>query len=87
VLIAINVEITDTGEIGRDYITIEATAVISDYINNLTIGQDVIYNELVQLLMEVAGVYDVSVSVPSGNTSIAQTQIARTSTITITYAV
>jgi uncharacterized phage protein gp47/JayE len=83
----VTVELTDTAEVARDYITATVESVISDYINNLTIGQDVIVSEIVQRVMEVQGVYDVVVSLPSANVSVGSTQVARTGTITISYSV
>jgi uncharacterized phage protein gp47/JayE len=52
---------------------------ISAYINGLTVGEDVIYNELVERIMAVPGVYDVNITAPTSNATVADYQLARIS--------
>jgi len=56
---------------------------ITNYINNLGIGDDIIFNELVSKTMEVFGVTDVSITLPTGNVLITDSQVGRVGTITI----
>ena len=85
VTVAIAVVITDTGDVSRTTISTNVAAAVTDYINNLQIGEDVIFNELVQRIMEVVGVYDLEMTNPLTNVSIGSTQIARVGEIAITY--
>lgn len=85
VTIGVQVTVTDTGNVSRGTITSNIQTAVTNYINNLQIGEDVIYNELVQVIMEVVGVYDIVLSQPSANVSIGSTQIARVGTITVLY--
>ena len=64
----------------------EAEIEVSDYINNLGIGEDVIYNEMVERVMKISGVVDVNITVPTNNVPISDTRLARITTgqITIT---
>jgi uncharacterized phage protein gp47/JayE len=64
----------------------DAEVAVSDYINNLGIGEDVIYHELVERLMGVSGVVDVQFTTPTNNVLINDQQVARITTgqITIT---
>lgn len=50
---------------------------ISDYINNLTVGVDVIYARLIDVAMSVAGMYDVQFDQPTVNIPVADVEIAR----------
>jgi uncharacterized phage protein gp47/JayE len=86
VTVDVTVEIDDTGDILRDIVSQNVQDTIEDYINNLQIGESVVYNELVQRVMAVIGVYDLTLSAPAANVSIGTTQVARTGTITITFA-
>lgn len=85
VTVDVTVEIDDTGNVLREIVLQNAQGVIEEYINNLQIGESVIYNELVQRIMEVVGVYDLTLSSPAANVPIGATQVARTGTIIITF--
>lgn len=52
-------------------------AAISSYINNLGISGDVIRNELIQRIMDVDGVTDVDLILPTGNITILDDEIPR----------
>lgn len=54
-----------------------AEAAVSTYINNLGISGDVIRNELIEQLMGVPGVFDLTLTVPSTNQPILDNEIAR----------
>jgi uncharacterized phage protein gp47/JayE len=58
---------------------------ITDHINGLNIGDDVIVSRLIETIMNQPGVSDVSVSAPSTNTTISDAQIARVGTISLTF--
>jgi hypothetical protein len=59
-------------------------AAIQDYINNLGISNDVIYNELIDRIMGVDGVFDLTLSAPATNIVVLDNEIARTSSGNIT---
>lgn len=52
-------------------------AVIQGYINHLSVGEDVLRNELIERIMAVAGVYNVLLTLPPGDVVISDTQLAR----------
>lgn len=62
---------------------IDVNLVLSTYMNNLGIGATIIYNELVASCMEVYGVTDVAITVPSGNVAILASQVGRLGTLTV----
>jgi uncharacterized phage protein gp47/JayE len=67
--------------------TSAAITEVSNYINDLDIGADVIRNEIVERIMSVVGVIDVNLIIPACNTNriaVADFEIARTGTVTIT---
>lgn len=74
--------------VGPGYSQVEAIAAavvaISDYINNLGIGEDVIYNELVERIMNINGVFDVRITAPVDNVIISDVRVARITTGQIT---
>ena len=61
-------------------------AAIVGYINSLTIGQDVVIAEIIAAAMSVVGVADAQVSSPSGNQSILDDELARTSASIVTVS-
>ena len=67
--------------------TLVLQSVITAYINNLGIGEDIIHAKLATICMGVAGVVDVVITTPVGNTAIDNTQVARVGTFTFTYSV
>lgn len=67
--------------------SVAATAVaniVSEYINSLSIGEDVILAELYEQVMGVTGLYDALITVPVENVTIGISQIARISSSGIT---
>jgi uncharacterized phage protein gp47/JayE len=86
VTVDVEVDIIDTGEISQATITTNVQTVVTEYINGLTMGEDVVFNELVQIIMGVAGVYDLTLVAPASNVSVGSSQIARVGTITVTYS-
>lgn len=62
----------------------EAEAAVADYINNLDIGDDVIFNELVERIMGINGVTDVHITAPTENVIISDVRVARITTGQIT---
>lgn len=73
---------------GYNQVTTIATvkAEILAYVNGLGIGADVVRNELIERIMAVTGVYDVNLTVPSGNVVILPSQIARTTSVLTTVS-
>ncbi|MFA5048662.1 MAG: baseplate J/gp47 family protein [Patescibacteria group bacterium] len=87
VTIDIDIAITDDGNYDRAVLSVSIETAISDYINNLQLGEDVIWNEISTAVMSVPGVYDLVLTTPAANTTISSVQIARTGTVTIGYYV
>jgi len=61
----------------RQAVLDQVAVAISDYINSLNIGEDVIHAELVQRAMDVPGMYDVLFSIPTENVPVADDEVAR----------
>lgn len=94
VSIDIVVQITDDDTASQDSITANLTTALTDYVNNLLLGEDVIYQKIVEKIMLTAGVMDIyytggqyslTVNTTRTNVTIGGAQIARIGTITITY--
>lgn len=85
VTVAVTVEITDDGSVSQWVVEYNADQAISNYINNLHIGEDVILNKIRKVIMSVDGVLDIDITVPANNTSVSDSQIARTGVITIIF--
>lgn len=64
----------------REDVEADVRNAIATYINTLGISGDVIVSEIVCAAMDVDGVMDISVSVPSANVTILDDQIARITT-------
>jgi uncharacterized phage protein gp47/JayE len=63
-----------------------AKAAVSAYINSLGIGEDVIFDELIRVIKNIAGVYDLSISLPTENQIVLDTQLARILDADVTIA-
>lgn len=57
---------------------------ITNYVNNLAIGKNIIFAEVIASVMGVFGAYNVSFSVPTGDVTVSSNQAARVGTITVT---
>lgn len=64
----------------------EVTAAVSNYINSLSVGEDVILNELRERCMAVVGMYDINVSTPTENRVILDSQLSRILSSAITVS-
>jgi uncharacterized phage protein gp47/JayE len=64
---------------GFDRVTVIANAdsAVSQYINNLGISGDVIRNEIIERIMEVDGVVDLDLILPTGNVTVLDSEIPR----------
>ena len=83
-----NVSVTLTVKDGydQDEAKTKARQAIKDYINNLNISGDFVVSEMVKRIMEIDGLYDVDVTVPTANVTILDDQIARTTDVNIIIA-
>ncbi len=83
-----NVQATLTILEGYDYDTVRAavTQAIKDYINALSISDDVILNEIVSAIMEVEGIYNVQVTEPITDRAVLDDQLIRTQDANITLS-
>jgi uncharacterized phage protein gp47/JayE len=68
----------------RDDVEANVESAIIDYVNTLGISGDVIRNELIERIMEVAGVYDLVLNLPMTNTTTLDNQIPRITSANIT---
>lgn len=62
----------------------EAESAITTYLNSLDVGQNVVKNEIVSLIMNVAGVTNCNVSTPTSDLTINENEICRVGSINIT---
>lgn len=85
VTINITVEVDDDGTVSREALEYQIEEAVSEYVNNLLIGEDCIRNKIIEAIIALAGVADLDLTVPASNTTISDLQIARTGTFTITW--
>ena len=67
----------------RTTVVADVVTAVSDHINNLGISGDVVRNELIEQIMSVAGVYDVSLIAPTANVTIDDHELARITAVNI----
>ncbi len=81
----VNVTLGVTPDTGYSYTTVAAQVLtaLTDFLNNLDIGESVYKAKLYDVVMSVAGVKNANITTPSGDTSISTSQIAKAGTITI----
>jgi uncharacterized phage protein gp47/JayE len=88
VTVFIDVAVTATLNVGPGYdeaiVTNNVKAAITNYINGLTVGADVIKNQIIATIMGVTGVVDATLTSPTTNINILPTQIAQAGAITMT---
>lgn len=70
--------------IDTDQVETDINTALTSYVNNLGVGADIIYNELVVAIMSVYGVTNVNVVAPANDEVIGDTQVGRAGIITIT---
>lgn len=70
--------------VDTDQIKTDISTVLTDYINNLGVGADVVYNEMVTSIMGVYGVYNCDITTPTGDTSISSVSVGRFGTLNVT---
>lgn len=75
------------GSVSEATVEYNLNAAITTYINGLLLGEDVVYNTLVRVIMSIQGVRDVTLTTPSANVTVNSTQIARVGTITLSFVV
>lgn len=63
-----------------------ASSAVSDYLTALKIGKEALLSEMVRIVKEIEGVYDVSFSAPAGNTTATDKQKLMPGSITMTAA-
>jgi len=88
VVITVTVEVATDGSLSDGVVEAAIKSDVQDYINNLLIGDDCIKNKIIEVIIGVASITDLTLSAPASNTSISDSQIARTSStdITVTFA-
>jgi len=69
--------------VSQNQVEVDITNAITNYINTLGVGEDIIYNGIVTAIMNVYGVTNVDVTVPSTDTTITSSQVGRIGAITI----
>lgn len=80
----ITMTVTAISGVDTDQMETDINSALTTYVNNLGVGSDIIYNELVASVMSVYGVSDVDITVPSGNVSITSSQVGRLGTVSMT---
>lgn len=84
--IAVDITILDDGSVDNATLTSDIETALTDYVNNLGIGDDIIHAKLVAAVMGVYGVVDCDVTTPSGTVAISAVQVGRVGTITVNIA-
>lgn len=74
-----------TGYVAADVIS-AATTAVSAYLQGLNIGSSAIKSEIIAIIMNIDGVYNVSLSAPSADTVASSSQKIMPGTITLTAA-
>lgn len=69
----------DTDQVESDIID-----AVTQYINNLGVGSDIVYNEIVSSIMGVYGIADCDITDPVDNAAVSDSQVGRLGTLTIT---
>lgn len=64
----------------RDTVKEQVRQALAEYVNNLSIGDDVILSELIERAMAIPGMYDILFDAPQGNIPVADNEVARVST-------
>jgi len=75
--IQVVVDVTTIDGVSLSSIQEDIKSVISNYINNLGVSDDVIVSEITNVVMDVSGVYDVQVLEPSENIAVGDDEIVR----------
>jgi len=83
--VTVTITYVDTG-IDTDQVETDINSAVTDYINTLGAGSDIIHAEIVAVVMSVYGVYDCVVTAPASNVSISDAQVGRVGTITVVPA-
>tara|TARA_R110002110_G_scaffold92555_11_gene241492 strand:+ start:1533 stop:2936 length:1404 start_codon:yes stop_codon:yes gene_type:complete len=76
-LIALSGNIITKDDTDRATVLTEVRSSLSDYLNTLPIGGDVIISELIEQAMRVSGMYDFTLNTPTDNIAIGFNQVAR----------
>jgi len=84
--VAQNVTVTITSADGATVSQSAAETIIDNYIRSLQLGETLVFNELVERLMGMAGVVDVAISAPTGNVTCLSNQIIIPGTISVTIS-
>ena len=71
------------GGVDTDQLEIDVINSMTAYVNALGVGSDIIFNELIYSIMDVFGITDVDLTVPTENVTIAATQVGRIGTVTL----
>lgn len=80
----VNIELLTTG-IERSQVESDVNTALSTYMNQLGIGKEIVWAELVAAIMSVYGVYNCAVTDPTGDVPISSSQVGRLGTVTITF--
>lgn len=72
--------------VDSEQVKTDINSVVTNYINSLGVGAEIVRNELIYGVMSVYGVTDCNISTPSGNVAISSSQVGRVGTITVVVA-
>ena len=84
VIVTVNVTgaITVLNSVDQNVVLADINNAITNYINSQGVGSDIIYNELIANVMDVFGVTNCAITVPSSDTNILASQVGRVGNIT-----
>jgi len=75
--VTVSLEIVTQEGVSLTSINNNIKSAVSNYINRLTVGSDVILSDLIVAVRAISGVFDVSIASPSANVAIADNELAR----------
>jgi uncharacterized phage protein gp47/JayE len=84
VTVAVTVDVTTSGTYTLADVTDAVTAAITDYLNSIAVGATVYRSGIIDAVFGLAGVANVTVTLPAADTTVAATQKAVPGTITVT---
>lgn len=75
--VAIVIDVSTADGVTLTAVKSDVKSAISNYINNLGVGQDVVLSEIIATVMAITGIVDARIVIPSSNIAIAANELPR----------
>jgi len=79
----VTMSVTVASGVDVDQMKVDINTALTNYVNTLGIGADIVYNELIAAAMSVYGVVDCDITVPAANVTISSSEVGRLATVAI----